>query len=72
MASSCESLRTQAYSEDLRRRMVYQKIVLEKSYREIPESLNVDPSTVCRTIALFEETGGMAKRTYPENPGIKN
>ena len=27
------------------------------SYREISEKLNVDPSTVYRTVILFEETG---------------
>ena len=68
---SCENKHTQAYSEDLRWHMVYQTKVVDKSYREIGESSNVDPSTVCRTIALFDETGGVSKRKYPENPGTQ-
>ena len=41
--------------------MVYQAKALGKSYREIAEAVNVDPSTVCRTIALFDVTGGVSK-----------
>ena len=44
--SSCETGRTSAYSEDIRWRMVYQRICLRKSYRDIVECLNVDSSTV--------------------------
>ena len=38
--------RTQAYDEELRWRMVYQRYALELTYREIATNLNVDPSTV--------------------------
>ena len=37
--------------------MVYQRCGLGLSYKQIGEQLNVDPSTVCRTVQLFEETG---------------
>ena len=51
--------------------MIYQAKALGKSYRVIAEAVNVDPSTVCRTIALFDETGGVSKRKHPENVGTK-
>ena len=67
--ASCEPDRTADYSEDLRWRMVYQRIGVGRSYREIAESLNVDQSTVMRTVALFEETEDVQKRRYPSNDG---
>ncbi len=57
MATSCENKRTKAYDEDLRWRMIYQAMVLNKTYREVGECLNVDPSTVCRVVSLFDELG---------------
>ena len=71
MATSCESKRTKAYDDDLRWRMVYQARVVGKTYREIGECLNVDASTVCRTVTLFDETGGVTKQKYPQNPGTR-
>ena len=67
--ASCEPDWTVDYSEDLRWRMVYQRIGVGRSYREIAESLNVDQSTVMTTVALFEETGDVQKRRYPPNAG---
>ena len=54
---SIHSTRTKAYSSELRWRMVHQRCMLGLSYREISGNLNVDPSTVYRTVKLFEETG---------------
>ncbi len=51
--------------------MIYQAKVLNKTYHQVGESLNVDPSTVCRVVALFDETGGVSKLKYPENPGTR-
>ena len=45
--------------------MVWQKEVLGLSYKEIGNHLNVDPSTVCRTVHIFHQTGGVSKRKYP-------
>ena len=67
--ASCEENRTKAYAADLRWRMVYQARVQEKTYREIAANLNVDQSTVCRTVALFDETGGVCPKEYPSNLG---
>ena len=45
------------YSSDIRWRMVYQRCQMGLSYHEIGKRWNVDPSTVHRTVQLFEETG---------------
>ena len=71
MATSCERQRTRAYDEDLRWRMVYQVKGLDKTFREVAETLNVDTSTVCRIIALFDSTGNVSKKKYLENSGLK-
>ena len=50
--------------------MVWQARVLQKSYTEIAENLNVDDkSTVSRTVALFDAAGDIACKKYPPNPG---
>ena len=64
---SCEKQRSAAYSEDLRWRMVYQVVGLKKSYRQVALALNVDVSTVQRTLRLFAQTGCIQKRKYPPN-----
>ena len=53
MMASCEPRRSSAYSEDL-----------GCSYSTIAQNLNVDKSTVCRTIQLFYSTGTVSKRDY--------
>ncbi|MDD9817574.1 MAG: hypothetical protein OXU61_05515, partial [Gammaproteobacteria bacterium] len=55
------------YSEDLRWRMVWQSEALGCSYSTIAQNLNVDKSTVCRTIQLFYSTGTVSKRDYPKD-----
>ena len=65
---SIESARSKAYSSDLRWRMVYQRCVLGLSYTEVAQQLNVDPTTVSRTVQLFEETGTVCSiQGYHEN-----
>ena len=65
---SCESGRSKAYSSDLKWRMVYQKYSLDLSNTEIARRLNVDRSTVSRTLQLFEETGSVCSiQGYHEN-----
>ena len=71
MATSCENNRTQAYSEDLRWRMIYRVMMLHESYRAVGVHLNVDSSTVWRTVSLFKETGNVCKRNYPANSGTQ-
>ncbi len=54
---SFECSRSKTYCSDPRWRMVYQRTHLGQSYSQIASKLNVDPSTVFRTVKLFEETG---------------
>ncbi len=53
---SIENSRSKAYSKDIRWRMIHQRCDLGLSFKTIAENLNVDPSTVCRTVRLFKET----------------
>ena len=66
---SCEPKRTKGYSSDLRWRMVYQVEFLHKSCREVGQNLCVDPSTVSRTLSLFNASGNVEERKYPPNTG---
>ena len=63
-----ESARSKAYSSDLRWRMVYQRCLMGLSYAEVGRRLNVHPTTVSRTVQLFEETGTVCSiQGYHEN-----
>ena len=66
---SCEPNRIAPYSNDLRWRMVHQVEIQGKSYRKVGRNLGVDPSTVCRTVALFNATSNVGKRKHPPNSG---
>ncbi len=57
MSYALETTRTKAYSCDMRWRMVYQRCIQGLPYASIASNLNVYPSTVQRTVKLFEETG---------------
>ena len=63
-STSCEPSRCSAYSEDLRWRMVYQHAALGLTYTTVASNLNVDTSTVCRTLQLFRRTGQVTKKQY--------
>ena len=70
MATSCESERSSAYSEDLRWRIIYQVKALSKGCREVALSLNIDTSTVRRISELFDHTGDVSPKPHPStNPG---
>ena len=66
-STSCESKRSSAYSEDLRWRIVYQREGLGLSYERIAANLSIDPSTVRRTIKLFNDTGSVSKKKYDKS-----
>lgn len=51
--------------------MIYQSLILNRSSREIAQNLNVDQSTVSRTVKLFDEQGDVTKKDYPGNVGTK-
>ena len=63
MATICttaEPGRKAPYSEDLRWRMVYQKIAMNLKVCEIAKNLNVHITTVYRVISRFLQTGSVA------------
>ena len=63
--TSCEKLRSSAYSEDLRWRIVWQKYGLQLNILKIAENLSVDKSTVSRVLHTFCSTGLVSKKAYP-------
>jgi len=46
--------------------MVWQRLAQGYTYKQIGANLGVDSSTVQRTVRLFESTGSVHKRPYPE------
>ena len=63
--ASCESARSAAYDEDLRWHVVWQKEGLGLNDDRIASNLNIDKSTVSRTMQRFMSTGTVAKLPYP-------
>jgi len=69
MMTSCERYRTAAYSSDIRWRIVHQVVGLKKTCRDVATNLNVDPSTVQRTVRLFMQARDVEKRCFPQDFG---
>ena len=69
IATSYERTRTNAYSEDLRWRIIYQRKALCYSLQRVAENLGVGVATVHRIETLFDETGSVGKRKYPDCHG---
>lgn len=69
--TSCESRRSSAYSEDLRWRIVWQREGLGYTYKQIATNLNVDASTVSRTLHLFRNSGSVCKKVYPKDRSFR-
>ena len=66
MAYSAEPGKTVAYSDDLRWRVVWQRLGKEKPFRDIAESLNIGLGTVHNIWRLFEHSGQVtAKKSQP-------
>ena len=64
-SSSCEHSRSSPYSEDIRWRIIWQKLALDHKCPEIAQNLNIDISTVKRILQKFEMTGNVTKKNYP-------
>ena len=64
---SCEKHHFIAHSKDLQWKKVYQVVGLKKSYRQVVLALNVDVSTIQRTLKLFAQIGYIQKRKYPQS-----
>ncbi len=69
--TSSEPHRTDAYSDDLRWRMVWQCEGLGYSMTQVARNLSVDKSTVSRTLKLFFATGSVAKKIYPKEKAFR-
>ena len=65
MAFSTEPGRTTPYSDDLRWRVVRQRLVKESSYRHIAESLDIALGTVHNIWERFQETGEVSASKAP-------
>ena len=65
--ASMEPHRTRAYSEDLKWRMVYQRLMLGLTYQQIAKNLCVDLSTVWRAVEKFNAEGTVASK-YSKGP----
>ena len=61
---SFEHSRSRSYGADIRWRMVYQRLMGGLTYERIAANLNVDPSTVWRTIRRFEEEGTVKAKKH--------
>ena len=59
--------RRSPYSQDLRWRIVWQRVGLNMKVEAIANNLGVDASTVSRIVQLFSATGDVKKRVYPKN-----
>ena len=57
-------MRTSAYSDDLRWRMVWQREVQGLTLERVANNLSVDVSTVHRIVQKFDETGTVSKKKY--------
>ena len=68
---SCERGRRSAYSNDLRWRIVWQRVALELDVKTISANLGIDASTVCRIVKKFNETGDVCKKKYPKDCRMK-
>ena len=63
---SCKHSRSSAYGEDLHWRIVWQKEGLGLSDDTIASNVNIDKSTMSRTMQRFITTGTVAKLPYPK------
>ena len=60
--TSSEPLRSRAYHEDLKWRMIYQRKMLGLTYQQIAMNLSVDTSTVWRAVKQFDVEGTVASK----------
>ena len=65
--ASMEPHRTRAYGEDLKWRMVYQRLMLGLTYQQIAKNVSVDTSTVWRAVDKFQAEGTVSSK-YCKGP----
>ena len=66
-----EPARSSAYGDDLRWRMVYQRMALRFTFNQISKNLGVDKSTARRTVALFKTIESVHKQPYPKEKAAR-
>lgn len=59
--------RTAPYSEDLRWRIIWQRVGMKLRVQEVAHNLGIHASTVVRITQLFLATGDVKKRLYPKD-----
>lgn len=69
--TSCETSRSSAYSDDLRWRIVWQRLALRLPIKQVAINLCIDQSTVRRIRDKFELTGQVRKRDYPSEKAYR-
>ena len=70
MKASYEPARSSAYSDDLRWRMVYQRMALGLTFDQISKNPGVDKSTAQSTVTIH--TGSVHKRPYPKEKASRH
>ena len=70
--TSAEPGRKAPYAADLRWRMIWQRIGMELSYRNIAANLNVALGTVHHINSLFMETGDVIPRRVPSREELRS
>ena len=67
---SAEPGRTKAYSPDLRWRVVWQRIAMELSCRDVAERLCISVGTAHNTFQLFQRTGSVDAKPPSKRPDL--
>ena len=71
MSTSAETGRKVPYSTDLRWRIVWQRLGMELSFREISKRLCIASSTACEIFKRFESTGSVQPTSQPCRPSMR-
>ena len=66
--TSAELARTTAYSPDIGWRVVWQRIGMGLSYKEIATRLQIEVGTAHRLYTCYTATGNVTAHAQPEHP----
>lgn len=68
---SAEPLRTKSYSDDLRWRVVWQKISMDLPFRTIAKNLNISVGTAFNVFSIFKSTGEVSAKVPRKREEIR-
>ena len=68
VSMSAEPGRTKAYSPDLRWRVVWQRIAMDLTYRDIAERLSISVGTAYNIFQIFQRTGSVDAKPPSKRP----